>query len=252
MPLRAPQVFPNDQRSWDQWTRTVQVKPDDNSVTTVTVADKAITDPKFRDSEPTSVIGRTTNTPGAPADIIAGADDRFLVRRSNALEFGTIADSDIPGSIARDTEVATGDAAVTAAFQAADTALTAAYIAADTVVANAAAANLAAHVADSDPHPIYLTHTEGDARYAQLSTVLQGSTTYDPPSLGDGAGTTTTVTCTGAALGGFARASFSQDLQGITLTSWVSATDTVSVRFQNESGGTLDLSSGTLKVRVDP
>ncbi len=48
----------------------------------------------------------------------------------------------------------------------------------------------------------------------------------------------------------FARATFSLDLQGIALTAWVSAANTVSVRFQNESGGTLDLGSGTLRVRV--
>jgi hypothetical protein len=44
--------------------------------------------------------------------------------------------------------------------------------------------------------------------------------------------------------------SFSLDLQGITVTAYVSAANTVSVRFQNESGGTLDLGSGTLRVRV--
>lgn len=241
MPLRAPQVFPNDQRSWDQWARSVPVTPDPGSVTTVTVEDKAVTDQKLRDSHPTSVIGRTTNTPGPPADIIASADDRFLVRRSGALSFGTIADSDLPNTIARDTQVVAGDAAVTSAFQAADT-----------TVANTASAALAAHVAASDPHPVYLTQTEGDTRYAQLSTVLQGSATYDPPSLADGAGTTTTVTCTGAALGGFAQASFSLDLQGIIVTACVSSANTVSVRFQNETGGTIDLASGTLKVRVDP
>jgi hypothetical protein len=234
MPLRAPQVYPDNQRSFDQWTRNVQVTPDDGSVTTVTVADKAITDPKLRDSQPTSVIGRNVNSPGTPGDIVAGTDDRFLVRRAGTLAFGTIGDTDIPDSIARDIEVTTGDAVVTAAFQAADTALETAILAL------------------SDPFPQYLTQTEGDARYAQLSTVLQGSATYDPPSLADGAGTTTTVTCTGAALGGFARASFSLDLQGITVTAYVSATNTVAVRFQNESGGTLDLASGTLKVRVDP
>jgi hypothetical protein len=80
--------------------------------------------------------------------------------------------------------------------------------------------------------------------------VMQGSATYDPPSLADGAGTTTTVTVTGASLGDFAVASFSLDLQGIVATAYVSGANTVSVRFQNESGGVLDLSSGTLRVLV--
>lgn len=85
----------------------------------------------------------------------------------------------------------------------------------------------------------------------QTDQVLTTSATYDPPNLADGAGTTTTVTCTGAALGDLARASFSLDLQGITVTAWVSSANTVSVRFQNESGGVLDLASGTLRVRVE-
>ncbi len=78
----------------------------------------------------------------------------------------------------------------------------------------------------------------------------QGSATYNPPNLIDGAGDTTTVTVTGAALGDYAEASFSLDLQGIAITAWVSAADTVSVRFQNETGGTIDLGSGTLRARV--
>ena len=78
----------------------------------------------------------------------------------------------------------------------------------------------------------------------------EGSATYDPASLADGAGVTTTVAVTGAALGDFAFASFSNALQGIILSAWVSATDVVSVRFQNESGGTLDLASGTLRARI--
>lgn len=80
---------------------------------------------------------------------------------------------------------------------------------------------------------------------------LTASTTYDPPSLVDGAGTTTTVTVTGAALGdSVSGVSFSLDIQGVILTAWVSATNTVSVRFQNETGSTVDLASGTLKVSV--
>ena len=81
----------------------------------------------------------------------------------------------------------------------------------------------------------------------QPSPPRRGSATYDPTSLADGAGVTTTVTVTGAALGDFAAASFSLDLQGITVTSWVSAANTVSVRFQNETGGTIDLGSGTIR-----
>lgn len=78
----------------------------------------------------------------------------------------------------------------------------------------------------------------------------QVSITYDPPSLADGAGTTTTVTATGAALGDFVLVSFSLDLQGIIVTAYVSSANTVSVRFQNETGGVLDLASGTLRIRI--
>jgi len=84
-----------------------------------------------------------------------------------------------------------------------------------------------------------------------VQTVLDGSATFDPTSLADGAGETTTVTSAGAALGDFARASFGVDLQGIILTAWVSAVDTVSVRFQNETGGVIDLASSTLSVLID-
>jgi hypothetical protein len=79
-----------------------------------------------------------------------------------------------------------------------------------------------------------------------------GSATYDPANLADGAGVTTTVTCTGSVLGDFTDVSFSLDLQGVELTSWVSSSNTVSVRFQNETGGAIDFASGTLRVRVRP
>lgn len=83
-----------------------------------------------------------------------------------------------------------------------------------------------------------------------LASILAGSATYNPSDLADATGETTTVTATGAAVGDFAEASFSEALAGITLTAWVSAANTVSVRFQNESGGNVNLASGTLRVRV--
>ncbi|WP_372623550.1 DUF2793 domain-containing protein [Falsiroseomonas sp.] len=48
--------------------------------------------------------------------------------------------------------------------------------------------------------------------------LLQASVTDDPPTLAASTGVTTSLTGTGAVLGGYARASFSLDLQGITLT----------------------------------
>lgn len=80
--------------------------------------------------------------------------------------------------------------------------------------------------------------------------LLTGSATFNPTNLADGAGETTTVPVTGAAPGERAFATFSNDLSGITLSAWVSSGDTVSVRFQNESGGTIDLASGTLRAYV--
>lgn len=80
--------------------------------------------------------------------------------------------------------------------------------------------------------------------------MLTGSATYDPPSLADGAGASTTVTVTGAILGDFAMASFSLSTQGILVTANVTAANTVTVRFQNETAGVIDLLSGTLRACV--
>lgn len=80
--------------------------------------------------------------------------------------------------------------------------------------------------------------------------VLFGSATYDAASLVDGAGATTSVTVTGAALGDFVLVSFSLDLQDISVTAYVSAADTVEVRFQNEGAATVDLASGTIRALV--
>lgn len=95
------------------------------------------------------------------------------------------------------------------------------------------------------------TPPTGDLDGIPVGVTLAASATYDPPSLIDGAGTTTTVACAGASLGDFAQCSFSGDTGGMLLTAWVSAANVVSVRFQNETTGTLDLASGTLRVRVN-
>jgi hypothetical protein len=81
----------------------------------------------------------------------------------------------------------------------------------------------------------------------QLCDYNTGSATFNPGNLIDGAGETTTVTVTGAALGDLAFASFSLDTQGILVTAWVSAANVVSVRFQNETTGAINLAEGTLR-----
>lgn len=90
----------------------------------------------------------------------------------------------------------------------------------------------------------------------QLQTMLtpspawRGNATYNPPSLNTGTQAQTTVTVTNAALGNFAMASFSLDLQGITLSATVSSANTVTVTFRNDTGGTLDIGSGTLAAAI--
>lgn len=91
-----------------------------------------------------------------------------------------------------------------------------------------------------------------EAIYADIGLSMTGSATYDAANLIDAAGVTTTVTVAGAQVGDFAIASLGVDTAGITVTAWVSAANTVSVRLQNESGGALDLASTTIRVRVIP
>ncbi len=80
------------------------------------------------------------------------------------------------------------------------------------------------------------------------SIVATGSKTFNPANLVDGAGESTDVTATGAVLGDFALASFSVDTEDVMLVATVTAADTVTVRFQNESTVTHNLASGTLRV----
>lgn len=78
----------------------------------------------------------------------------------------------------------------------------------------------------------------------------RGSKTYNPGTVADGAADSTTVTCTGARMGMIAAAAISVDQAGVMLTAYVSAADTVTVRYQNESGSAVDLASHTLRVEA--
>jgi hypothetical protein len=61
-------------------------------VATAQIADNAITDPKLRDSAALSLIGRSPNSIGDPADIATTAGSNAVLRESgSALSFGTVA-----------------------------------------------------------------------------------------------------------------------------------------------------------------
>ncbi|MEJ0062413.1 MAG: DUF2793 domain-containing protein [Alphaproteobacteria bacterium] len=95
-----------------------------------------------------------------------------------------------------------------------------------------------------------LYHT-GSAWSNLATPFLEASSTWDPASMGAGTGQTSSgITVTGAAFGDFARVAAPYDLQGVTATAYVSAANTVVIRLQNGTGGTIDLASGSWKVRV--
>lgn len=85
-----------------------------------------------------------------------------------------------------------------------------------------------------------------------FSKLFFGSFTVDVASLIDAAGTSTpTLTLPGVALGDMVLGiSFGVSTQGMTVTANVTAADTVLVRVQNETGGTIDLASTTVRVLV--
>jgi hypothetical protein len=60
------------------------------------------------------------------------------------------------------------------------------------------------------------------------------------------------VTVPGAQLGDFAFVSFSIDVTDLELSAQVTAANTVTVSLSNNTGGTIDLGAGTLRVKVVP
>jgi hypothetical protein len=75
--------------------------------------------------------------------------------------------------------------------------------------------------------------------------------TLNASSLADTAGETNTIAVPGVKLGDIVlNVSMGVDISGISVTPYVSAADVVSIRFQNESGGTLDLASTTVRCVV--
>ncbi|RKY12687.1 MAG: hypothetical protein DRP65_00580 [Planctomycetota bacterium] len=101
--------------------------------------------------------------------------------------------------------------------------------------------------------PKTLSNLSAAGKATELRPVLgrlTGSDTWDPGSIADGGEEAKEVTVTGAALGDFARASFSNDVSDLVLDAQVTAANTVTCILANNTGGAIDLASGTIKVEV--
>lgn len=77
-----------------------------------------------------------------------------------------------------------------------------------------------------------------------------GSASWTPGLIANAAQVTTTITVTGAAIGNFVEVSYSNDLQALTLTGYVSAPNTVTAVLVNTTGGNITPVAGTVKARV--
>lgn len=81
---------------------------------------------------------------------------------------------------------------------------------------------------------------------------LQASETFDAASIADGDEVVEEITVTGAALGDFVLVSHSLDVADLAITAAVTAANTVTYQLLNNTGGAIDLASGTVTVRVLP
>lgn len=84
----------------------------------------------------------------------------------------------------------------------------------------------------------------------KIAKHLSATKTWDPSNVAAAAQTTTTVTVTGAAVGDTVALGFSNDLQALMLTGYVSAANTVTVVLYNGTAAPVDLASGTLRADV--
>jgi len=85
-----------------------------------------------------------------------------------------------------------------------------------------------------------------------MAQYMTGSETFDAISLVDGAQETEDMTVTGAALGDYVLCSINIDIVDLYLTGSVTAADTVTLVLRNESTGTIDLASATIRALVIP
>ena len=84
-----------------------------------------------------------------------------------------------------------------------------------------------------------------------FTAVVNGSSVFDPASLATYTGTASSaITIAGAALGDYVMVSAPYDATGIIAVGCVSAANAVKITLFNATAGTIDLLSGTWKIKL--
>ena len=85
---------------------------------------------------------------------------------------------------------------------------------------------------------------------SKIEVSVDFSTAYDPSAIAAGTSISQVFTVTGALLGDFTHHSFSQNLAGVVMTSYVNQAGQVTVVLFNPTGSTVNLAGGTIKLRL--
>ena len=89
-----------------------------------------------------------------------------------------------------------------------------------------------------------------DVLDAKVGVSVDFSTTWDPPAIAAGQTLTATFVVPTAALADFVNIGFTQNLSGLVVTGYVSSIGNVTLVLFNPTAGTINLASGTLKLRL--
>ena len=92
--------------------------------------------------------------------------------------------------------------------------------------------------------PMYGSNKHGD-NLEQFSKALSDSKAWNPGSIADGDEEALEITVTGAELGDFVLSSLSVDMLDCVLRGAVTAADTVTLVIANNTGGAIDIATGT-------
>lgn len=81
--------------------------------------------------------------------------------------------------------------------------------------------------------------------------MVYAETAYNPPSIAAGASNISTITVTGAAISDHVQVAREASLNGLVLTAYVSAADTVTLLHFNPTGAAVDLPNAEYRVIVE-